>query len=73
MDCRDWIMFAATLGAGVLAAIATFLAVWLTNKYTAKNYEKELRHQREERETQRKEKAMVIIKPRIMQYVWGDS
>ena len=42
MDCKDWIMFAATLGAGVLTAIATVLAVWFTNKKTSENYEKQL-------------------------------
>ncbi|MCL2365313.1 MAG: hypothetical protein FWC71_11720 [Defluviitaleaceae bacterium] len=66
MDCRDWIMFAATLGGGIIAALATFFAVWLTNKKTAKMYEEELRHRKEENEIQRKEKAMVIIKPRTM-------
>ena len=66
MDYKDWIMFAATLGAGILAALATFLAVWFTNKKTAKNYENELNRQRNERESERKEKAMVIVKPRII-------
>jgi len=59
-------MFAATLGAGVLAALATFLAVWFTNRKTAETYKNELRRQENEREIQRKEKALVIIKPRTM-------
>jgi len=59
-------MFAATLGAGVLAALATFLAVWLTNKKTVENYEKEINRQRAEREMEKKEKAMVILKPMIL-------
>ena len=71
MDCRDWIMFFATLGAGVLTAFATFFAVWLSNRHTAKKYNDEIVRQNEEREFQRKEKAMVVIKPRIMRNTFG--
>lgn len=42
MDYRDWMMFAATLGAGVLTALATVLAVYFTNKRTSENYEMQI-------------------------------
>ena len=42
MDCSDWVMFAATLGAGVLTALATVLAVYFTNRRTSENYEKQI-------------------------------
>ena len=54
-DC--WI-FAATIFAGILSAIATWVAVVYTNKKTVENYKKDM-------ERQRKENAMVIIKPMI--------
>jgi len=54
----DWSIFWATLGAGILTAIATVLAVVLTNKKTAERYE-------QDKERQEKTNAMVVLKPMI--------
>ena len=54
----DWWMFGATIFAGVLTAIATFIAVWYTNKKTVELYEKD-------KEYQNRRNNMVVIKPTI--------
>ncbi|MBR6730849.1 MAG: hypothetical protein IKL90_05885 [Alphaproteobacteria bacterium] len=54
----DWWMFGATIFAGVLTAIVTFIAVWYTNKKTVELYEKD-------KEYQNRRNNMVIIKPTI--------
>jgi len=72
----DWWVIGATITTGVLAAIATVLAVIFTNKSnakrfaqelenSAKKYEHELEKQRLELERQRKEKALVFLKPEL--------
>jgi len=54
----DWWSFGSTIFAGVLTAIATYVAVWYTNKKTVELYEKD-------KEYQNKKNNMVIIKPTI--------
>ena len=54
----DWNMFFVALGVGILATIATIVAVWYTNKKTRELYE-------ETRAEERKQNAMVIIKPMV--------
>ena len=65
MICSDWWIFGATLGAGILTALATIAAVVWTNKKTEANYKREF-------ERQRRDSAMVIIKPSIKtSSIWG--
>jgi len=59
MAISDWWIVGATIVAGVMAALATWVAVVYTNKKTVENYKNDI-------ERQRKEDAMVIIKPTLM-------
>ena len=54
----DWWMFGATIGAGILTALVTFVAVWYTNKKTVELYERD-------KDYQNKRDSRVIIKPTI--------
>jgi hypothetical protein len=45
MSSSDWLMFAATLGAGTLTAFATVLAIYFTNKKTSEAQEQNVRIQ----------------------------
>ena len=54
----DWWSFGATIFVGILTAIATYGAVWYTNKKTIELYEKDKKYQN-------KQNNMVIIKPTI--------
>lgn len=65
MTISDWWIVGATIGAGIMAALATWFAVVYTNKKTAENYGREL-------DRQRKDNAMAIIKPTIKtSSIWG--
>jgi len=65
MTISDWWIVGATIITGIMAALATWFAVVYTNKKTSKNYEREL-------ERQRKDNAMVIVKPTIKtSSIWG--
>ena len=65
MTISNWWSVGATIGTGIMAALATWFAVVYTNKKTAENYEREL-------DRQRKDNAMVIIKPTIKtSTIWG--
>ena len=52
----DWNIFGVTLIVGILSTLATIIAVWRTNKKTTERYNKT-------REDERKQNALVIIKP----------
>jgi len=64
MTISDWWIVGATIVAGVMAALATWVAVVYTNKKTVENYKNDI-------ERQRKEDAMVIIKPILMLNSFG--
>ena len=54
----DWWIFGATIGAGILTAIVTVVAVYYTNKWTSERYEKDKVYQD-------KKNSLVIIKPTL--------
>lgn len=54
----DWWMFGATIGAGILTALVTYVAVWYTNRKTVELYERD-------KDYQNKRDSRVIIKPTI--------
>lgn len=60
----DWWIFGATIGAGILAALATWFAVVYTNKKNSEIYERG-------RIVQEKANAMVILKPTIKFCTFG--
>lgn len=60
----DWWIFGATIGAGILSALATMIAVIYTNKTTADRYE-------QDKKRQDKDNAMVILKPTIKSGSFG--
>lgn len=61
----DWNMFFVTLGVGILATVATIVAVWYTNKKTRDLYE-------ETRAEERKQNAMVVVKPTLRYASFGE-
>jgi hypothetical protein len=62
----DWWMFFASISSGVFAAIATLIAVWLTNRETRKQLRQQKEQHEREIDLQNKANKLVIIKPTIM-------
>ena len=62
----DWWMFLASISSGVFAAIATLIAVWLTNRETRKQLRQQKEQHEREIDLQNKANKLVIIKPTIM-------
>ena len=62
----DWWMFFANISSGIFAAIATLIAVWLTNRETRKQLKQQQEQHERELDEQNKANKMVIIKPTIM-------
>ena len=62
----DWWMFFASISSGIFAAIATLIAVWLTNRETRKQLKQQKEQHEREIDLQNKANKLVIIKPTIL-------
>ena len=62
----DWLMFFATISSGILAAIATLIAVMISNRETRKQLKQQQDQHKRELEEQHRANKFVTIKPTII-------
>ena len=62
----DWVMFFATISSGILAAIATLIAVMISNQETRKQLKQQQEQHKRELEEQNRANKFVTIKPVII-------